>query len=65
MTMVKAIGNGQVHQLYLQDKAGALNCMADQQKVMIGRGMNNDLPEQVKGGDVKMGASTVRRLTPM
>ena len=34
--MVKAIGNGQVNQLYLQDKVGALNCMEDQQKVMIG-----------------------------
>ena len=31
---VKCIGNGQVHQLYLQDKAGALNCMSDQQKII-------------------------------
>ena len=29
-----AIGNGQVHQLYLQDKCGALNCMVDPMKVM-------------------------------
>lgn len=50
MLVVKAIGNGQVHQLYLQDKVGALNCMEDQQKVMIG------------GGETM---STVRRLTPL
>ena len=30
-----AIGNGQVHQLYLQEKVGALNCMSDQQKVLV------------------------------
>ena len=29
------IGNGQTHQLYLQNKAGALNCMDDQQKVLV------------------------------
>ena len=29
-----AIGNGQVHQLYLQDNCGALNCMQDRMKVM-------------------------------
>jgi hypothetical protein len=32
------IGNGQVHQLYLQDKVGALNCMDDPQKVLTGGG---------------------------
>lgn len=31
----RAIGNGQVHQLYLQEKVGALNCMADPQKVLV------------------------------
>lgn len=30
------IGNGQVHQLYLQDKVGALNTMDDQQKILRG-----------------------------
>lgn len=29
------IGNGQVHQTYLQEKVGALNCLVDQQKVLI------------------------------
>ena len=33
---VKCIGNGQVHQLYLQDTVGALNCMSDQQKIIQG-----------------------------
>ena len=28
------VGNGQVHQLYLQEKAGTLNCMSEQQYVM-------------------------------
>ena len=28
------IGNGQVHQLYLSEKVGALNCMDDQQKIL-------------------------------
>lgn len=32
------IGNGQVHQLYLGEKVGALNCMSDQQKILIGGG---------------------------
>ena len=30
------IGNGQVHQLYLQEKVGALNTMDDQQKILRG-----------------------------
>ena len=32
--MEYCIGNGQVHQQHLQLKAGALNCMHDQQAVM-------------------------------
>ena len=28
------VGNGQVHQMYLQEKAGTLNCMNEQQYVM-------------------------------
>lgn len=43
------IGNGQVHQLYLSEKVGALNCMDDQQKVLRGGQMDN----------------AVRRLTPL
>ncbi len=45
------IGNGQVHQLYLSDKVGALNCMDDQQKVL-------------RGGYDEMDTA-VRRLTPL
>lgn len=36
------IGNGQAHQFYLQDKMGALNCMHDQQIVMVKKGENNE-----------------------
>lgn len=51
--MVYGIGNGQLHQLYLQDKIGALNCMDDQQKIL-------------KDGDDMDGCKTVvRRLTPL
>lgn len=45
------IGNGQVHQLYLSEKVGALNCMDDQQKIL--RGGWNEMD------------TAVRRLTPM
>lgn len=38
-----AIGNGQVHQLYLQDNCGALNCMQDRMKVMQEIGTDNYL----------------------
>ena len=44
------IGNGQVNQLYLQVKVGALNCMKDIQKI-LGGGENMD--------------TVVRRLTPL
>ena len=29
------VGNGQLSQMYMSDKAGALNCMHDQQAVLI------------------------------
>lgn len=48
------IGNGQVHQLYLSEKVGALNCMMDQQKILRG-GYNMNNEETV---------GRVRRLTP-
>lgn len=32
--MYYCIGNGQVHQLRLSEKVGALNCMDDQQKIL-------------------------------
>ena len=49
------IGNGQVHQLYLSEKVGALNCMDDQQKLLLGG--EEPLSENTK--------TVVRRLTPM
>ena len=48
---VYAIGNGQTNQPVLTPEVGALNCMHDQQAILIDRG----------GCDV----STVRRLTPL
>lgn len=45
------IGNGQVDQLNLSNKAGALNCMHDQQAILK------------NGGDEQMNTA-VRRLTP-
>ena len=45
------IGNGQVHQLYLQAKVGALNCMQDRQKILVGGGTEME--------------TVVRRLTPL
>lgn len=36
--MVKAVGNGQLHQVNLSETVGALNCMHDQQMILIGGG---------------------------
>lgn len=47
----KCIRNGQVNQLYMSDKVGALNCMSDQQKVI----QESEMNEQI----------IVRRLTPL
>lgn len=49
--MIYCVGNGQVHQLYLSKTVGALNCMKDQQKLIIGGGENTK--------------TIVRRLTPL
>lgn len=49
------IGNGQADQLKLSMKAGALNCMHDQQAILVGGG-------EMKGEDMK---TVVRRLTPL
>ena len=54
--MVWCIGNGQVHQLYLSEKVGALNCMDDQQKLLLGGG------EPLEENKTR---TVVRRLTPM
>lgn len=49
--MVRAIGNGQLNQFLMSEQAGALNCMHDQQAIVVG------------GGD-EMNDARVRRLTP-
>lgn len=51
------VGNGQLHQIHLQDNVGALNCMHDQQIILRG---GQQIGEE-KGGDDMM---VVRRLTP-
>ena len=49
------IGNGQVHQLYLSEKVGALNCMDDQQKILSAPRERESMANQ---------NTVVRRLTP-
>ena len=51
--MVYGVGNGQLHQVQLQETVGALNCMHDQQAVLI------------LGGGETMKEAKVRRLTPL
>ena len=49
------IGNGQVHQLYLSEKVGALNCMDDQQKILSAPRERESMANQ---------NTVVRRLSP-
>ena len=56
--MEYCIGNGQVHQQHLQLKAGALNCMHDQQAILKCGGGT----AQSEGEDME---TVVRRLTPL
>lgn len=73
------IGNGQICQLYMQEKCGALNCMHDQQAVCYRQGGFADYVEgevgtlRAAGGDFGAGSENivvqepyyiVRRLTP-
>ena len=51
------IGNGQLDQLYLQNTVGALNCMHDQQAMLLGGG-----EEPLEEKNTK---TVVRRLTPL
>ena len=51
--MIYGIGNGQLHQIHLQDNVGALNCMHDQQIILIGGGCKSSVK------------SAVRRLLPI
>lgn len=50
------IGNGQVHQLYLSEKVGALNCMDDQQKILSAPRERESMANQ---------NTVVRRLSPL
>lgn len=63
------IGNGQLDQLHLQKAVGALNCMHDQQAILLGGGGEMTSENEQKGGDGMMDVSTsktvVRRLTPL
>lgn len=66
--MVYGIGNGQLMQLRLMPKIGALNCMHDQQAIILGGGTALNSNEEMKeGGDEMKDVSTtiVRRLTPL
>ena len=71
------VGNGQADNARLQEKAGALNCMHDQQCVMFSKTSfakyeeaDNTTPLRASGGDIGGGSenlccqSFVRRLTP-
>ena len=62
------IGNGQMNQIQMSHRVGALNCMHDQQ-IILGGGTKLNEPtnnEERKGGDGMNDVSTVvRRLTPL
>lgn len=58
--MVYCIGNGQLDQLHLQKNVGALNCMHDQQALIIKRGGG----EPLENNNEKLN-TVVRRLTPL
>ena len=72
------IGNGQVDQSYLQEKAGALNCMHDQQAVLVAGvdarngtesetngALQSNSAHSLNGNNVVRVRYIVRRLTPM
>ena len=77
---VYTIGNGQVDQTDLHEKAGTLNCMHDQQAVMVAEYIDTSHADDVvrtddvvaplqardfKGGKLVHTRYTVRRLTPL
>lgn len=53
MSQSYCIGNGQMHQIQLQDQVGTLNCMHDQQMILE------------RGDEMKDVRTVVRRLTPL
>jgi site-specific DNA-cytosine methylase len=70
-----AIGNGQVDQTYMQEKVGTLNCMHDQQAVMVphidtigalcARDYKGVGSQYVDEGECITQNYSVRRLTPL
>ena len=54
--MVYCVGNGQLDQLKIQNKVGALNCMHDQQAVLILRGGGEQPLENQSNDTVLMGS---------
>lgn len=64
LPLVSCIGNGQMHQIQPSDKTGALNCMHDQQCVMVRAVDCRNLRETETCGTLQAKA-IVRRLTPL
>lgn len=67
--IVYCVGNGQLDQAKLSKHTGALNCMHDQQAILVGclnrddyKGINNQYVQQNK---VYIDKGAVRRLTPL
>lgn len=58
------IGNGQIHQLYLQDMVGALNCLADQQKILTAE-REREMSDCSITKSMTNEQLYVRRLTPL
>lgn len=63
--MIYGVGNGQLHQVRLSDKIGALNCMHDQQIILLGGGTSGNTNNEKGGDDMKDVSTAVRRLTPL
>lgn len=74
-----SIGNGQAHSLSMDEKAGTLNCMRDQQAVMVPKAVDTSHADDVvrisdtvsiqardyKGGKYVFAEYIVRRFTPL
>lgn len=74
-----SIGNGQTHSLSMDEKAGTLNCMRDQQAVMVPKAVDTSHADDVvrisdtvsvqardyKGGKYVFAEYIVRRFTPL
>lgn len=79
VTQPLSIGNGQAHSLSMDEKAGTLNCMRDQQAVMVPKAVDTSHADDVvrisdtvsiqardyKGGKYVFAEYIVRRFTPL